>query len=144
MVARIRPLLLGYIRAHLTMTADEIDAARPSLARFALAEGFALGTVYLEHPRTAPAAFEAMVDAVRRDNDVWAVAVPNEHHLTDGGLRAMRRDLEHHGAVHLMIAAPPPSPADLACPETPARRQVRRSTPPPPNRAVWTLLPDGT
>jgi hypothetical protein len=61
-----RPLLLGYIRAHLTMTADEIDAARLSLAAFALAEGFALGTVYLEHPQTAPAAFEALVDAVRR------------------------------------------------------------------------------
>jgi hypothetical protein len=144
MVSCTRPLLLGYIRAHLSMTADEIDAARSSLAAFALAEGFALGTVYLEHPQTAPAAFEALVDAVRRDNDVWAVAVPTEHHVTNGGLRAMRRDLEHHGAVHLMVAAPPPSPADLACPETPARRQVRRSAPPPPNSAVWTLLPNGT
>ncbi len=144
MVTCTRPLLLGYIRARLTMTADEIDAARLSLAAFALAEGFALGTVYLEHPQTAPAAFEALVDEVRRDNDVWAVAVPTEHHLTDGGLQAMRRNLEHHGAVHLMVAAPPPSPADLVSPETPARRQVRRFIPPPPNSAVRTLLPDGT
>ncbi|TDW94030.1 MULTISPECIES: hypothetical protein [Kribbella] len=103
-----RPLLLGYIRAHVLMTADEIDAARVSLAAFALAEGFALGTVYLERPATAPAAFEALLDEVRRDNDVWAVVVPTAHHLTDGGLRTMRNNLEHHGAVHLMVAAAAP------------------------------------
>jgi hypothetical protein len=104
----MRPLVLGYIRARVLMTADEIAEAKVSLAAFALAEGLALGTVHLEHPRTAPAAFEALVDEVRRDNDVWAVVVPTTHHLTDGGLRTMRRDLEHHGAVHLMVAAPTP------------------------------------
>jgi len=36
------------------------------------------------------------------------VVVPTDRHLTDGGLRAMRRDLEHHGAVHLMVAAATP------------------------------------
>jgi rhamnogalacturonyl hydrolase YesR len=105
---RTRPLLLGYIRARVLMTADEIAEAKVNLAAFALAEGFALGTVYLEHPHTAPAAFEALVDEVRRDNDVWAVVVPTAHHLTEGGLRVMRRNLEHHGAVHLMVAAPTP------------------------------------
>lgn len=103
-----RPLALGYIRARVLMTADEIAAAKVSLAAFALAEGFALGTVYLEHPRTAPAAFEALLDEVRSDNDVWVVVVPTAQHLTDGGLRTMRRDLEHHGAVHLMVAAATP------------------------------------
>jgi hypothetical protein len=103
-----RPLLLGYVRARAPMTADEIAAAKVSLAAFALAEGFALGTVYLEHPHTAPAAFEALLDEVRRDNDVWAVVVPTAQHLTDGGLQMMRRDLEHHGTVHLVVAAPTP------------------------------------
>jgi rhamnogalacturonyl hydrolase YesR len=90
------------------MTADEIAAERVSLAAFALSEGLALGTVYLEDPRSAPAAFEALLDEVRGDNDVWAVVVPTAQHLTDGGLRMMRRDLEHHGAVHLMVAAATP------------------------------------
>jgi rhamnogalacturonyl hydrolase YesR len=103
-----RPLVLGYIRTRGVMTADELAAERVGLAAFALAEGFTLGTVYLEHPSTAPAAFEAMLDEVRRDNDVWAVILPAAHHVTDGGLRAMRRDLEHHGTVHLVVAAPPP------------------------------------
>jgi rhamnogalacturonyl hydrolase YesR len=100
----IRPLALGYIRTRVLMSVDEINEARVSLAAFALAEGFALGTVYLEHPHTAPAAFEALVDEVRRDNDVWAVLVPTSQHLTDGGLRVMRQNLQHHGAVHLMVA----------------------------------------
>ena len=109
MDAGTRPLLLGYIRAHVLMTADEIAAAKVSLAAFAMAEGFVLGTVYLDQVNTAPAAFQALVDEIRRDNDVWAVVVPTAHHLTDGGLRAMKSDLEHHGAVHVMVAAPPPS-----------------------------------
>ncbi len=103
-----RPLALGYIRARVRTTTDEIAAAKVDLAAFALAEGLALGTVYLEHPRTAPAAFEALLDEVRRDNDVWVVVVPTPQHLTDGGLQVMRRDLEHHGAVHVMVAAATP------------------------------------
>ncbi|NIK60437.1 hypothetical protein [Kribbella shirazensis] len=103
-----RPLALGYIRARVVMTGDEIAAAKVGLAAFALAEGLALGTVYLEHPHTAPAAFEALLDEIRGDNDVWAVVVPTAQHLTDGGLRMMRRALEHHGAVHLMVAATTP------------------------------------
>ncbi|MEV6268420.1 hypothetical protein AB0L64_14685 [Kribbella sp. NPDC051936] len=103
-----RPLALGYIRTGVVMTADDLAAERVGLAAFALAEGYTLGAVYLEHPNTAPAAFEAMLDEVRRDNEVWAVILPAAHQVTDGGLRAMRRQLEHHGTVHLVVAAPAP------------------------------------
>ncbi|HWD79151.1 MAG TPA: hypothetical protein VG497_09715 [Kribbella sp.] len=103
-----RPLVLGYIRARVVTTAAELAAERVGLAAFALAEGFTLGTVYLEYPATAPAAFEALLEEVRRDNDVWAVVVPTVQHVTDGGLRAMRREVEHHGTVHLVVAAPAP------------------------------------
>ncbi|HEY3482484.1 MAG TPA: hypothetical protein VGL02_26635 [Streptomyces sp.] len=103
-----RPLVLGYIRARVVTTAEELAAEKVGLAAFALAEGFTLGTVYLEHPATAPAAFEALLEEVRRDNDVWAVVVPTVQHVTDGGLRAMRREVEHHGTVHLVVAAPAP------------------------------------
>jgi rhamnogalacturonyl hydrolase YesR len=103
-----RPLILGYIRAHVLMSPDEIAAAKVSLAAFAITEGFVLGTVYVEHSDTAPAAFHALLDEVRRDNDVWAVVVPTAHHLTNGGSRTMTRHLEHHGSVHVVVAEPHP------------------------------------
>ncbi len=103
-----RPLLLGYMRAHILMTADEIAAAADTLAAFASTEGFVLGTVYVEHARSAPAAFHALLDEIRRDNDVWAVAVPTPHHLAVGGRQAMQRHLEHHGSVHVLVVQPSP------------------------------------
>jgi rhamnogalacturonyl hydrolase YesR len=103
-----RPLLLGYIRAHILMTDEEIAAAKDTLVTYASTEGFALGTVYVEHASTAPAAFHALLDEVRRDNDVWAVAVPTPHHLAVGGRQAMRRDLEHHGSVHVLVVQASP------------------------------------
>lgn len=81
-----RPLLLGYIRAHAYMTADDIAAAKVDLAAFALAEGYVLGNVYVEHVDSTPAAPYALLDEVRRDNDVWAVVVPSPPHLTDAGI----------------------------------------------------------
>jgi rhamnogalacturonyl hydrolase YesR len=114
METRTRPLLLGYIRSQVLTTADGIAEAKMALAAFAMAEGFALGTVYLEQAETAPAAFQALVDEVRCDNDVWAVVVPTAHHLTEGGLRAMRSRFEHHGTVHVVVAEAHPRPADLA------------------------------
>jgi rhamnogalacturonyl hydrolase YesR len=88
------------------MTVDEVAAAKLTLAAFAIAEGFVLGTVYIEHARTAPAAFHALLDEIRRDNDIWAVVVPTPHHLTADGPRAMTSHLEHHGNVHVMVAEP--------------------------------------
>lgn len=62
---RTRPLVLGYFRAHILMTIHEMAQVRTALAAFASAEGFTLGTVFIEHADSAPAAFEAMVAAVR-------------------------------------------------------------------------------
>jgi hypothetical protein len=75
-----RPLLLGYVRAHLLMTAAELVQIKDQLVTFAQAEGFTLGKVYTEHAHTFPAAFEALVQAVRRD-EVRAVVVPSLQHL---------------------------------------------------------------
>jgi hypothetical protein len=102
----IRPLLLGYIRAHLLMTDDEIAAAKLTLAAYAGSEGYALGTVYVDHANAAPAAFHALVEEIRRDNDVWAVLVPTPQHLIASGHRAMTNQLEHHGSVHVIVAHP--------------------------------------
>ncbi|WP_203591212.1 hypothetical protein [Streptomyces sp. SID13031] len=102
-----RPLILGYIRAHILLTKEEIDAAKVRLTVFASAEGYVLGTVYVEHVTSAPAAFHALLDEVRRDNDIWAVVVPSPQHLAAGGRRAMTSSLEHQGSVHVLVAEQP-------------------------------------
>jgi hypothetical protein len=80
MTDHTRPLILGYLRQHLLMTEDELADTKERLAHFAQTEGFALGTVYIEQVDTAPAAFEALVEAANRD-DITAVVVPSMFHF---------------------------------------------------------------
>jgi hypothetical protein len=108
-VDHTRPLLLGYIRRHLLMTDIELDDTKERLAYFAKVEGFTLGTVYVEQLETAPAAFEALVDAVNR-YEVTAVVVPTMLHLAILSAPAAIKDrFEHATGARIMIATPPPS-----------------------------------
>jgi hypothetical protein len=91
-----RPLLLGYLRAHLLMTEAELASTTQELASFAAAEGYTLGTVFVEHTDREPAAFEALVAAVRQQ-EAAAVVVPNSRHVP--------ADLtEHLAGIHLLTA----------------------------------------
>ena len=93
-----RPTLLGYVRADALSCAEELAAATNSLAAFASAEGFTLGTVYTERDAAESAAFHALLDEVKR-TDVRAVVVPTLQHLgTAGAPVGMRKDLEFHHA----------------------------------------------
>ena len=92
-----RPLLLGYIRA-LGLTDDEIAEAKLTLAAYAGSEGYALGTIYVERTASPPAAFHALLDEIRRDNDVWAVVVPAPYHEFE--------KVDPHGLVHVLCAHP--------------------------------------
>jgi len=94
-----RPTLLGYVRADALSCAEELAAATDSLAAFASAEGFTLGTVYTERDAAESAAFHALLDEVKR-SDVRAVVVPTMNHLgvDDGAPAAMRQRLEFHQA----------------------------------------------
>jgi hypothetical protein len=96
-----RPTLLGYVRADALSCAEELAAATDSLAVFASAEGFTLGTVYTERDAAESAAFHALLDEVKR-SEVRAVVVPTMNHLgfgdPGGTPAAMRQHLEFHQA----------------------------------------------
>jgi hypothetical protein len=100
-----RPLMLGYIRRHLLMTDTELDDARERLGLFAEIEGFTLGTVYVEHLETTPAAFEALVEAVNR-YEVTAVVVPSMLHFALLSAPAAIKDrFEHITGARVLVAA---------------------------------------
>jgi hypothetical protein len=93
-----RPTLLGYVRADALSCAEELAAATDSLVAFASAEGFTLGTVYTERDAAESAAFNALLEEVKR-TEVRAVVVPTMNHLGSVGTpTAMRQHLEFHQA----------------------------------------------
>ncbi|MGW1340901.1 hypothetical protein ACWCOV_07575 [Kribbella sp. NPDC002412] len=93
-----RPTVLGYVRADALSCAEELAAATDSLAAFASAEGFTLGTVYTERDAAESAAFHALLEEVKR-TEVRAVIVPTMNHLGSvGAPAAMRQHLEFHQA----------------------------------------------
>ncbi|MFC5260931.1 hypothetical protein ACFPJ1_02320 [Kribbella qitaiheensis] len=116
-VDHTRPLLLGYIRRHLLMTDAELDDAEERLGLFAEIEGFTLGSVYVEHLETIPAAFEALVEAVNR-YEVTAVVVPSMLHFALLSAPAAIKDrFEHITGARVLVAAASPQ----------ARRSRRRA-----------------
>lgn len=103
-----RPLLLGYLRKHLLMSDDELDDAKERLEHFAQVEGFAMGTIYVEEVDSAPAAFEALVEAVNR-YEVTAVVLPSMLHFAVLSAPAAIKDhFERATGARVMVASSPP------------------------------------
>jgi hypothetical protein len=75
-----RPLLLGYARRDLYLSDRHVSDLKRELGAFAHAGDFAMGSLYVEDPETAPAAFEAMVASVNR-YEITAVVLPSMRHL---------------------------------------------------------------
>jgi hypothetical protein len=99
-----RRLLLGYICVHLLMTDQELADAKERLAYFAASEGYTLGTVYTEQVETAPAAFQALIEALYR-YEVTAVVVPSLHHFSVlGPVTSMKQYLEHCTGARVVVA----------------------------------------
>jgi hypothetical protein len=99
-----KPLLLGYMRAHLLMTEEELTAAKEQLRQFAQREDYTLGTVLVEQLDTMPAAFAALVEAVDREGAV-AIVVPSTAHLTAGGLPPLLTSyLKHVTGIRVLVA----------------------------------------
>jgi DNA invertase Pin-like site-specific DNA recombinase len=98
-----RPTLLGYVRADALSCAEELAAATDALVAFASAEGFTLGTVYTERDSAESAAFNALLEEVKR-SDVRAVVVPTMNHLgTVDTSAATRQHLEFHQAQYWAV-----------------------------------------
>jgi hypothetical protein len=75
-----RPLLIGYLQRQLLVTDDQVDGVKRQFADFARVEGYSMGFTYVERPGSWPAAFEALIEAVRR-YEVTAVVVPSLLHF---------------------------------------------------------------
>lgn len=100
-----RPLLLGYVQLHLLMTDDELADTKERLAHFAALEGFTLlHMVYVEQVHTAPAAFQALLEAANR-YEVTAVVVPGMRHFAVLGAPAsMKQHLERTTGARVLVA----------------------------------------
>ncbi|MFB6724219.1 hypothetical protein ACFCV3_28840 [Kribbella sp. NPDC056345] len=106
-VDRTNPLVLGYIRQHLLMTEMELFDAKNRLARLAIAEGFTLGTVFVEKREASPAAFEALVQAIDHDR-ATAVLLPSMLLFAVlGAPLAVRLTFERATGAQVFVAASP-------------------------------------
>jgi hypothetical protein len=104
----MKPLMVGYIRAHLMMTEHELANAKQDLADFAVKEGYTLGRIYVERVDRAPAAFQTLMDEVRR-HEAKAVVVPGLHHLAVLGAPSTLKDhLEHYTGARVLAARTAP------------------------------------
>jgi len=75
-----RPLLFGYMRVQRLAPGTTPGAISARFQAYAHAEGYALAGVFLDQAHTAPAAFDALIEAVKQ-YDARAVAVPTLDHL---------------------------------------------------------------
>jgi hypothetical protein len=97
------PMLLGYARRDLYLSDRHVTAVKRGFGTFARLEGFAMGSVYLEEPDTAPAAFEALVASVNR-YEVTTVVLPEWRHLAlVGDPDAVRRQFERVAGARFVL-----------------------------------------
>ena len=125
MTAHTRPLLLGYIRADLLRDRADLPRVEAQLEAFAHREAFSLGAVYVERG-SAPAAFEALMTEVTRDETTHGVVVPDLRHVTVvEQLVLTRHEAGARTAVFTASFTPRSGGPGVGTPDT---RQVRRST----------------
>lgn len=110
--AHTRPLILGYVRLRLLANDDEIAATRHRLNAFAHAEGYALEVIFFEQAHLAPAAFEALIEAVKL-YEASAVLVPDLRHLeVIGAPPALTDFVERAAGVPVLVTAAVPMPQE--------------------------------
>lgn len=102
-----RPLMLGYVSELFLMTDSELAELKRRLASFAHAEGYVLGTVFVERLDRSPAAFQALKARLERQ-EARAVVIPSMQHLTVlGGAASLKQQLEYRTGARVLIADPP-------------------------------------
>ncbi|GAA3084013.1 hypothetical protein JOF29_004415 [Kribbella aluminosa] len=97
------PLMLGYLCEPPLHSQAATEKLKILLKAFARREGYALGTVYVEHLPTAPAAFEALLEAIRR-YEVDAVVVPTKTHLEPLGEPSKMQRLTRETNARVLVA----------------------------------------
>lgn len=103
-----RPLLIGYLQRQLLVTDEQVEAVKREFAAYAQEEGYSMGFTYVEYPGRWPAAFEALIEAVKR-YEITAVILPSLLHFA--ALDASSGFREHFegatGARVLVVNVPP-------------------------------------
>jgi hypothetical protein len=87
---------VGYLRQYRSMSRYQLECAEERLVTLAGRQGFVLRKVFVERPATDPAAFDALIKAVRRRR-IPVVIVPTQAHLSAVGsdeTKAQRLHLE--------------------------------------------------
>lgn len=101
-----RPLMLGYLCEPPLHSEAATGKLKSLLEEFARREGYALGTVYIDHLPTTPAAFEALLEAIRR-YEVDAVVVPTKAHLEPLGEPSKMLRLTQETNARVLVAESP-------------------------------------
>jgi len=102
-----QPLVLGYVAERFLMTVSELEDLTDHLATFARAEGYTLGRVFVERIDRSPAAFQALLGALEKQ-DAQAVVIPTMHHLAVlGDSTVVRTQMEYLTGARVLIAGRP-------------------------------------
>jgi hypothetical protein len=72
--------LLGYIRRELISAEADLQEVESQMALFARTEGFSMGIIYIDEPKTWPAVFESLMQSASGD-EVAAVVLPSLLHF---------------------------------------------------------------
>ncbi|MGW1340930.1 hypothetical protein ACWCOV_07725 [Kribbella sp. NPDC002412] len=100
-VASDLPVIHGYFREHLLMTATEKARIRAGFEALARKNDYRLGKIFMERVETAPDALSALVTAVL-DDRAAAIAVPSLAHFSVFGHPvAIQKQLE--AALHTPV-----------------------------------------
>ncbi|SNQ47518.1 conserved hypothetical protein [Frankia canadensis] len=105
----MRPLLLGYLNPRPFTSAGELDALKRELAAYADKEDFTLADIYIEQIGVWDSAFNALIEACKRDG-VQVVAVLTLYHLArlPRLQRAMKEHLERETGAQVLVMYPTP------------------------------------
>jgi hypothetical protein len=107
MTTDTRPLIPGYLRAHLLMTDYELAYMKDDLERFAEKAGYRLGRVFVERVDSVPAVFGALLELLEQDRPE-AVVIPSAVHLAPLGIRAEQLHyLEAATGVRVLVVNSP-------------------------------------
>ncbi|TDW18906.1 recombinase family protein [Kribbella kalugense] len=97
-------LAVGYLRHHRSMTCHQLARAEDQLAALADQQGARLCKVFVEHLRTDPVAFDALIRLVKRRN-IPVVIVTTESHLSAVGNDESKLErLHRETGAHVLTA----------------------------------------
>lgn len=77
----VKPLMYGYMRAPDDVSDDELDRTVEEMQRFAETEGYCYATTFFEHQHGSRAAFDELIQELKRA-EARHVVVPSLEHLS--------------------------------------------------------------